>query len=286
MTTQTQKKLSLLAKDITRFNRKAIRANPRFLAGWFTGYSLLFALLLWFIIMYRYVLPLTDQLPRLITSLINLYPPDLIITIHNGQASSNQPEPYAIPFSAIEPVVTLLPFEISLPTAINQKQLVVIDTAATTAQYATYHTYALLTQTAFLYQTASNRVDLVPLSQIPDIVLDRESVSYLAQTLTPQMIRLPYVFAFVSLLLLLFGIPLLFALVLMLLSFWIWMMLRLLSRKLRYQGVLSLSALYAALIVVVVALFLFVPFLSLPLLAIMGIYSLSLFAAALTASTN
>lgn len=219
---------SRLLIPLSRFHLKLARTKPPFWLFWFMGYTGVAGLLLWLVLMYRFILPITDLIPQILPTLLSAYPQDLTITISQGQASTNQPEPYVIPLVNITDALRQLQRRVLGATSTRPDHLLVIDTQANLNAYPGYRTYALLTQTALIFTNISGHVEIIPLNQVPDAVITRHS---LAQTLSgfyPVMIKLPLFIGAFSFLIIM-GLPLLLAALILLESLLLYLPTKLLT---------------------------------------------------------
>lgn len=104
------------------------------------------------------------------------YPADLQVTIVNGQASINQPEPYFIKNN--------IPGE----TASDTQNLLVIDTkdSFTTDEFSKFSTEAVLTKD-FLAVNSKDQVRLMPLDKIKNFTLNKSFVDSVAAKTYPYL---------------------------------------------------------------------------------------------------
>lgn len=198
-----------------------LKAPFRFSLKFYYFYFILFAIIGTAIMTIRLLMPLNTFLKTLPKHLENIYPTELVITIQNGQASTNVKEPYFIPVSRIKPVIDELKNVLGENTE-KIDNLLVIDTKATLESFSQYQTYALLTRTSLSYVNDNGNIETVPLKDTSDIVIDKFFVKNLVEKLSPMLenflpLGIPLVFFFMILFLpsINFSYLLFFALILM-----------------------------------------------------------------------
>ncbi len=105
-------------------------------------------------------------------SLVAAYPAELVVTVTNGKASINQPEPYLIPG----------------PTGESPKNLVVIDTKSsfTISQLADYDTHVLLKENALVMKDDGSQ-RITSLTGITGVSLSRPLLETLATNSAPYL---------------------------------------------------------------------------------------------------
>jgi hypothetical protein len=111
-----------------------------------------------------------------------LYPPELVVTIKNGEVSTNVEEPYYIAVPKF--------MQSEKKTAETPDHLITIDTKADVTDYEKYHTYVLVTKhalvyprssssysssnsAAYEYDTGNQRLEVMPLNNTDDMVIDK-----------------------------------------------------------------------------------------------------------------
>ncbi|MGI5826199.1 MAG: DUF1189 family protein [Patescibacteria group bacterium] len=121
-----------------------------------------------------------DTFPQ---NLSQLYPEELIITIKDGQASTNVKEPYSI---SINQLGEIFPQYAFIENPIDEYQnILVIDTKGSIENFTQYKTAALLTQKNFVIVDSNNKYQLYPLTEIKDFTLDRALVDKGVKLVTP-----------------------------------------------------------------------------------------------------
>lgn len=183
--------------------------------------------------------------PKYMNDLGNHFPAELALTIKNGHASSNVPEPYLVPIQGD-----------SKTTDPQFRNFVVIDTKTpfSAEQFAKYQAYAWVNRDSlFYYSNASqtsagattiSEVRVLPLTNIPDTVIDRAYVNGLLAKVVPWLRGLAPVFALLIVGFIYIGV--LFKLVyLFVLAALVWLLAKILGRGLSY-GQAYVTGLYAA----------------------------------------
>lgn len=122
--------------------------------------------------------------PDLRLILDRLYPEKLEVTIKNGIASTNVPEPYFI-------LISKKTFEGTFFDDPNNKttyslRLLTIDTKATQKDFEGYQTAVLLTSDRLIYDT-DNGSDVTLLKEVKDMTISKQSVTQMLDTLFTQI---------------------------------------------------------------------------------------------------
>ena len=123
---------------------------------------------------------LTAFLASLGPEIVNSYPNELILTIKNGQASSNVAEPYFIK----TPESMRNENYRNVPVTDN---FIVIDTKNqfTEENFTKYNTLAVVTKTSLAFRKDNGGIEIKPLSEIPDWTIDRASVASFVGKIQP-----------------------------------------------------------------------------------------------------
>ena len=117
------------------------------------------------------------------SSVVNNYPEELQVVIKDGTASTNVKEPYYI-----ENPDSLKETEVEIHGN-TPKNLVVIDTKNKTSveDLQKYDTFFLITKTHFMYQEESGKITAQSLVDMPDVVIDKASVSRFVDEYSPYL---------------------------------------------------------------------------------------------------
>lgn len=111
----------------------------------------------------------------------NFYPADLVITIKDGQTSTNVVEPFFVPLKP-----ELFPPE--LEKAIKQQpvqNILVIDTSVEPTEIKKYQTFVLLTKESVAFIGDQNEIRIQSLEEVKDFTLNREIVETAWQEVVP-----------------------------------------------------------------------------------------------------
>ena len=128
-------------------------------------------------------------------TVISYYPDELSLTISNGKVSTNVAEPYLIK----------MPEELKGEN--NFANLLVIDTknGFTPERFNGYDTLALLNQNSIAYTTKNGEIRFEPLSNLPNIVIDKGLVrslvtrlEHMAKWATPLLVFAIILFMFLA----------------------------------------------------------------------------------------
>ena len=151
---------------------------------YFVLFSLLIALVATIYLSLSVLPKINDFLENVSPTVLNYFPDDLEVTIEDGLASTNVPEPYFLE----------IPFEV--PKDIEAKpdvhgygieNLLVIDTRSdesTLEEFKSYNTIMLLNRKSLMYYD-ENQVAIQSLAEIPDFKLDKEVISSLLAKIVP-----------------------------------------------------------------------------------------------------
>jgi hypothetical protein len=116
-------------------------------------------------------------------NLSHVYPEELIITITDGQASTNVEEPYAIDINQLGAIFPQYDFPEN-PFG-DYQNILVIDTAGSVENFAEYKTMMLLTQKNLVTVDSQNKFQLFPLAEIENFTLDRAVVDKAIELIIP-----------------------------------------------------------------------------------------------------
>ncbi len=129
--------------------------------------------------------------------IVNNYPSELVITVKNGQASSNVTEPYFIKTPASitgensknEPAITINVngWHPSSSSSSVPENLIVIDTKNqfSEADFDKYSTFAVLTKTSFASRKDNGKIEIQSLSKMPNWTIDKASVASFVGKIQP-----------------------------------------------------------------------------------------------------
>ncbi|MDO8497374.1 MAG: DUF1189 family protein [bacterium] len=128
---------------------------------------------------------------KLTSTLQTAYPQELVVTIKNGQLSTNVKEPYVWDW----------PYQFDEKEKKPDMHFLTIDTHASLDDYPTYTTYILVTKNNIIYPSSSNEgrsgeYRVYSLSQIKDsVTFDRTTYDAVLQKLSPFIQKLPTIVA-------------------------------------------------------------------------------------------
>ena len=111
---------------------------------YFYLYFLLYALIGTIYVGFMVAPPVSKFLSALPAKVQSLYPDELIVTIKNGEVSTNVEEPFSIPLSRFEELFT--PDSVLGTNTVSPENLIVIDTEGQVDDFATYRTAVLITK--------------------------------------------------------------------------------------------------------------------------------------------
>ncbi len=134
-------------------------------------------------------------------TIVSSYPEDLIITLENGELSTNQPEPKI--------------FEFPERTEGDPENLLVFDSNGTLEDLNNYDTLILVNKTNVLVRGNGN-IEVYPLADFPNTQITSETVRELAVSARPFLNALPYIalfFVFIATLVYYFGFRLVYLII-------------------------------------------------------------------------
>lgn len=186
------KKLSIFFRTFWKsisslsYYNDVINAPISFSFKYFATFSCLLGLILTVVISLIILPPVTKFATRFASRAQILYPPDLVITIENGELSTNVAEPLRFP----------IPFELftDQPPAISdQKQLylVTIDTKARANDFPQSQSLALVTKSSIVIKDETDDYQILPLKDMSDVTIDKSTVDQFIISLRPLLRLIP-----------------------------------------------------------------------------------------------
>lgn len=177
----------IFRKSITSFSyyHEVVKTKFSFSLKYFIFFSFLFGTMLSISLSFVIIPSVNTVLNRFQSRIASLYPIDLVITVRNGEVSTNTTEPLRFP----------IPIELftEVPGAIsdqNQKYLLTIDTKAKIEDYAQNQSIILVTRdSAVISENNSYRV--YPLKDVGDVTVNKQLIDDLLVKLTPILKYLP-----------------------------------------------------------------------------------------------
>lgn len=171
------------------------------------------------------------------TEVFNIYPESLVVTIKNGNLSTNAQEPFFVPLKS-----EWLPKDIAdnvfYPPVTN---ILVIDTNAQPSDINKYQTFVLITKNAVSYYAGRNEIRIQTLQDLKSLTIDRPTVDQLLNQVIPYLgWVLPIIIFCIFIFLPLFAIG--FQLVgLLLTSILTWIVAKLYKLQLGYKQALQIN---------------------------------------------
>ncbi len=133
----------------------------------------------------RYLIPLNKLIVRLPEFAQTLYPPELEITIHNGEASTNIYEPYYIPLSKVEHLFQQWQQNILGAHTGKKDNALVIDTQGSLDDFQQYNTFILLTKTSLSIMKNNGTFQTIPLTNIKNLIINQKTILALSSQIRP-----------------------------------------------------------------------------------------------------
>lgn len=133
------------------------------------------------------VIPPTQQfLSKLSQNILDLYPTDLVVTITNGEVSTQVGEPYAIPISVLDKLFPQAKSDLSPSGSPQFDNLVVVATGAATTDLQMYKTLILVTKTGIVVpDTDTGGFRYYPIPKDSNLTIDRRLVRSLWSSYSP-----------------------------------------------------------------------------------------------------
>lgn len=166
-----------------------------------------------------------------VQQVINTFPGELQVSVHNGLVTTNVSQPYVIPLSS--------------PTTDTMKNLIVIDTKTpySQMQFDTYHTNVWVTRDTIFTKMSNGEIRAYGLEKIKDLQLSKFSIMNFVSRISPWFTLL--VPAGIFLLLLFFYLSYVFTLIpIFFVALIIWLAARFFFTKIPYDQAYTIS-LYA-----------------------------------------
>ncbi len=202
--------------------------SPAFYAGiagrsfwkgfWFlTGFTFLTLILGTVLIIVVPYMQHRDQINTTIENVLHFYPEELVVTIQDGKASTNVPEPYFLKFNDVIPTENWNPvfkegFEEGVAkdtdADLEELNLVVIDTKTpfSAEQFKEYHAIVWLTEDAIYTLSENGRTESIPLADSNDAVINKtmadagmDSIWTSVKSFLPFLATLIFIFTFIFL---------------------------------------------------------------------------------------
>lgn len=220
------------------YYQEIINAPLRFSLKYYLSFSLLLGCLLTIGLSVIIVPPLRNFSARLKTRAFDLYPLDLVLTVKNGELSTNTAEPIHFP----------LPYELftDTPPAVTdqaQQYLLTIDTSGSPNDFPDSRSVVLLTKFAIVVGEGmvSERYSVYPLKELADLRLDKVQFDRMVSTMMPILDVLPAIVIAVLSVMLIFFLPISRLLFLAVLSVLLIPAARLLNLTLSYKKLFQLG---------------------------------------------
>jgi len=139
-------------------------------------FALLFALVFTIVATIK-VVPVVKALQDKAPELANYFPQDLVITIKDGVASTNAPEPYFIK----------IPTQRLKDGNTDIENFIVIDTKTQVDldKFRAYKTFVMLSKDSIIYMDDNGKISAQPLSSVKDFKLDRGVITDLIDKAKP-----------------------------------------------------------------------------------------------------
>lgn len=121
-------------------------------------------------------------LSQLKTTLPNLYPDELHLTIKDGQVSTNVQEPYFLP---LKPEIFPQEFKDALKGQTIIQNILVIDTQAQPGELKKYQTFILLTKDSVSFLGDRSEIRIQSLDEVKNLTINKIIINQIWKTITP-----------------------------------------------------------------------------------------------------
>ena len=156
----------------------------------------------------RFIIPMNKLIIRLPELVQTLYPPELEITIQNGQASTNVYEPYYIPLVKVERIFEQWQQNVLGAYTKKKDNILVIDTYGSLDDFQNYNTFILLTKTSLTIMKDNGTFQTIPLNNIKNLVVNQKKILTVLDQIKPYTNNALPILIGVTVLLLLIFFPL------------------------------------------------------------------------------
>lgn len=193
-TKKTMQKISIFWRTLKKtftsasYYQDVLKSPFSFSLKFFFCFIVLYALVATAFITVRYLAPLNRYIVNLPQLVQSLYPPELVITIKNGETSVNVPQPYAIPLEKVETIFDNWKQRQVLGAGTDTiKNLLVIDTAGSVDNFNRYSTYVLLTKTSISAKRNQNSIQTYPLDKNTNLIINQKVIATIVNRFTPYL---------------------------------------------------------------------------------------------------
>lgn len=149
-------------------------------------FALIFALAFSIVATIEFV-PIVNLLSEQVTKLSEYFPEGLEITIKDGKASTNAPEPYAVE----------MPANLKSTEKEGVKNLIVLDTREkfNLDTFSSFDTYAILNSDSLAYVNGNGQISITSLSSVKNFTLNKGQVESFINTVKPFVVYIyPFIF--------------------------------------------------------------------------------------------
>lgn len=181
-------------KSVSSFSyyRDVVAAPFSFSIKYFLMFSLLLGIILTTGVSLLILPPVDNFLTRLKERTSTLYPPDVTITLKDGQLSTNTVGPLRFP----------IPYELltDVPPAVsdqNQVYLLTIDANAQIEDYKKSQSLIFVTKNSVVVTDARDETRIYDLKEFGDIVVNKEAVDRITGQILPYLKFIPFVIVIV-----------------------------------------------------------------------------------------
>lgn len=129
------------------------------------------------IIAYELGVKIPGEIKLSVNNAVSSFPPDLEVSLDDGQVTTNAPEPYFIPFPEMDKETGY--------SGLNNILVIDTKTPFTSAQFDQYKTIAWLTKDSLFYQNREFDQRSLDLSKFDDISINKAFVRDLVNKITP-----------------------------------------------------------------------------------------------------
>lgn len=171
------------------YYKDVLRANPKFSLKYFFVLITLLITLSSLISAVRNAPKLQGQIQKTVNELVRLFPQELEIKIENGTLTTNSPIPIILPMDSKSR---------SQPN-MNYDNLLIIDTDGTVEEFESYSTLMMVNSKNILTRDANNQLQTYPLTNLPNMLLNRDNITEKANAFLDVVSSTPTVIGFLFL---------------------------------------------------------------------------------------
>lgn len=156
-----------------KYYKDILQTNMRFSVKYYGVLSMTLILIVSTALTLKTYKPINEGVEKIISQTNSLIPQDLVLTIKDGQAAINQPEPYVIPFpKELKHNAT----EFNSRPSTEYENLIVFDSNGTLESFDSYKTVVLVNKFNIIALSSNGKIEIYPLKETPDTVINKAMI--------------------------------------------------------------------------------------------------------------